>query len=201
MFDVGWSEMAVIALVALVVLGPKELPQAMKTFAAFTRKMQRYARDFRSGVDNIIREAELEDAKKALDAARVNPKTAVQKLVDPTGETTAAVGEIEKIARDKGGVAGAVAGVATVAGGSGPASAAPTPASSAPASPAPAAPEPAAPAPAPAAEAPSNVIVQPTNMAPPHSIRPPAAPSPEPVPVPAARPSDKGEPPAGGTPT
>lgn len=192
MFDVGWSEMAVIALVALVVLGPKELPQAMKTFASFTRKMQRYARDFRSGVDNIIREAELEDAKKALDAARVNPKNAMQKLVDPTGETTAAMGEVEKLARDKGGVVGAVAGVAAATGSSAAGSSAP--AGAAPAEAAPAAPQL-------EAEAPSNVIVQPTNIAPPHSVRPPAAPAPEPVPVPAASPSDKGEPPAGGTPT
>ena len=66
MFDIGWSEMAIIALVALVVLGPKQLPQAMKSFAQFSRKMRRYAQEFRAGVDNIVREAELEDAKKAL---------------------------------------------------------------------------------------------------------------------------------------
>lgn len=162
MFDIGWSEMAVIALVALVVLGPKELPQAMKTFAAFTRKMQRYARDFRSGVDGIIREAELEDAKKALDAVRANPKAMLKNVVDPTGEASAAVAEVESAAKDK--------GTTTPS---------PTPSSPALAPPSAAAAVTAAvPVPAPAPEqAPqelSKVIVQPTNMAPPHSVRPPA---------------------------
>jgi sec-independent protein translocase protein TatB len=90
MFDIGWSEMAIIALVALLVLGPKELPQAMKSFAQFSKKMRRYANEFRAGVDNIVREAELEDAKKALDTVRaVNPKNAIKKLVDPTGPAAA----------------------------------------------------------------------------------------------------------------
>ena len=101
MFDIGWSEMAIIALVALVVLGPKELPQAMKQFAQFSKKMRRYAQEFRAGVDNIVREAELEDAKKALDTVRsVNPKNAIKKMVDPTGEMTDAVKSVETAAKD-----------------------------------------------------------------------------------------------------
>ena len=169
MFDVGWSEMAVIALVALVVLGPKELPQAMKTFAAFTRKMQRYARDFRSGVDNIVREAELEDAKKALDAVRVNPKKMIKNIVDPSGEAVAAVAAVEVAARSDGSAEAAPAATG---------GAAATP---------------------PALEKPSNVIMQPTNMAPPHSIRPPApkeAPSATAASPAPAKPAG-GEPPAG----
>jgi sec-independent protein translocase protein TatB len=175
MFDVGWSEMAVIALVALVVLGPKELPQAMKAFAAFTRKMQRYARDFRSGVDNIVREAELEDAKKALDAVRVNPKKMIKNIVDPSGEAVAAVAAVEVAARADG-----------------TADAAPAPAGEGAAAPA-------------ALEKPGNVIVQPTNMAPPHSIRPPvpkealpSAPSAVASSPAPAKPAG-GEPPAGST--
>jgi len=101
MFDIGWSEMAIIAFVALLVLGPKELPQAMRQFAQFSKKMRRYAQEFRSGVDNIVREAELEDAKKALDTVRTaNPKTALKKMVDPTGEMTDEVKSIETAAKD-----------------------------------------------------------------------------------------------------
>lgn len=103
MFDIGWSEMAVIALVALLVVGPKQLPQAMRTFASFSKKMRRYAQDFRSGVDNIIREAELEDAKKALDGVRkANPRKALQDWVDPTGEMTDEINSVEREAKDKG---------------------------------------------------------------------------------------------------
>lgn len=110
MFDIGWSEMAVIALVALLVVGPKQLPQAMRTFASFSKKMRRYAQDFRSGVDNIIREAELEDAKKALDGVRkANPRKALQDWVDPTGEMTEEINSVEKAAKDKGATAQAAA--------------------------------------------------------------------------------------------
>lgn len=165
MFEIGWSELAIIALVALVALGPKELPQAMKSFAAFTRKMQRYAREFRSGVDNIIREAELEDAKKALDTVRMNPRKVIQKVVDPTGETLDEVASVEAAAKDRG--EGKLAPVKK-------AEAAKIEAPKA---------EGEAEAPPPAPKL-APVIVQPTNIAPPHSLRPPGpAPAPEPVPV------------------
>ena len=91
MFEIGWSELAIIALVALVALGPKELPKAMKSFAAFTRKMQRYAREFRSGVDNIIREAnDLLDKRELIKCAvqqnaPLSAKEAIIELCDRTG--------------------------------------------------------------------------------------------------------------------
>jgi len=79
MFDIGWSEMAMVALIALVIMGPKELPKAMRNFAHFTRKMRRYAQDFRAGVDNIVREAELEEARDTLNKARsLNPRKALE---------------------------------------------------------------------------------------------------------------------------
>lgn len=168
MFEIGWSELAIIALVALVVLGPKELPQAMKSFAAFTRKMQRYAREFRSGVDSIIREAELEDAKKALDSVRMNPRKVIQKVVDPSGETLDEVASVEAAAKDRG--EGKLAPAKK-------AEAAKTDAPKA---------EGEADAAPPAPPKLAQVIVQPTNIAPPHSIRPPGpAPVPAPVPEPA----------------
>lgn len=103
MFDIGWSEMAVIALVALVILGPKELPQAMRTFANFMKSMRRYAQEFRAGVDNIVREAELEDARKALETARkANPKNLIRDMVDPTGEVTEEIKSVEATARGDG---------------------------------------------------------------------------------------------------
>src|SRR3546814_2023005 len=70
MFDIGWSEMAIIAFVALIVIGPKELPRTMKTVAQWMRKARSLTREFQSGIDDIVREAELEDARKALDATR-----------------------------------------------------------------------------------------------------------------------------------
>ena len=57
--------MAVIALIALIVIGPKELPQAMRAASKWVRKARALAREFQSGVDEMIREADLEDARKA----------------------------------------------------------------------------------------------------------------------------------------
>jgi sec-independent protein translocase protein TatB len=177
MFDIGWSEMAIIALVALLVLGPKELPQAMKSFAQFSKKMRRYANEFRAGVDNIVREAELEDAKKALDTVRaVNPKNAIKKLVDPTGEMTETVKSVETAAKD--GTGKTIAkpirplppGEQPKADPTGPAIA---PAIATPALPIP---EPVPVEPVAASES-ARRVSTPLQVAPPHSIRPPVEPA------------------------
>ena len=55
MLDIGWSEMAVIALVALVVIGPKDLPKAMKAAAFWVRKARSLASEFHSGIDQLVR--------------------------------------------------------------------------------------------------------------------------------------------------
>ena len=88
MLDIGWSEMAVIAVVALIVLGPKELPNALKTAAHWMRTARKLAREFQSGVDQIVREAELDEARKTIQqAGRLNIGKEIGKVVDPTGET------------------------------------------------------------------------------------------------------------------
>ncbi len=86
MFDIGWSEMAVIALIALVVIGPKELPNAMRIVAKWARKARLLAREFQSGVDDMIREADLDDARKAFDATKTfDVGKVLEDTVDPTG--------------------------------------------------------------------------------------------------------------------
>jgi sec-independent protein translocase protein TatB len=100
MIDVGWSEMAVVALIALLILGPKELPQAMRMMARWVKKARAVSREFRSGVDEMIREAELEDARKAVDMARPsNLKQSIGRVVDPTGSVDEAMSDVESEAR------------------------------------------------------------------------------------------------------
>jgi sec-independent protein translocase protein TatB len=95
MFDLGWDEMAVIAVVALVVLGPKELPNALRTVTSLTKAARKLAGEFQSGVNEIIREADLEDTKKKLSELQSISKNsiqkAVEKAVDPTGEIKTAM--------------------------------------------------------------------------------------------------------------
>ncbi len=100
MFDIGWSEMAVVALIALLVIGPKELPKAMRTVAKWVRKARAVTREFQSGIDDMIRESELEETRKALAAA--NPSNIDQKIseaIDPTGSVKESLDELEREAK------------------------------------------------------------------------------------------------------
>ena len=64
MFDIGYSELLVIAVVALIVIGPKDLPRVMRTVGQWVGRARGMARHFRSGVDTMIREAELQEMEK-----------------------------------------------------------------------------------------------------------------------------------------
>ena len=64
MFDIGYSELLMIAVVALVVIGPKDLPNVMRTVGKWVGKARGMARHFRSGIDTMMREAELEEMEK-----------------------------------------------------------------------------------------------------------------------------------------
>lgn len=64
MFDIGAAELLVILVVAVVVIGPKDLPLAMRTAGRWIGKMRRISAHFRSGIDAMVREAELEEMEK-----------------------------------------------------------------------------------------------------------------------------------------
>jgi len=103
MFDIGWSEMAIIAFVALIVIGPKDLPRTMKTVAHWMRKARSLTREFQSGIDEMVREAELEDARKALDATRGgNLKRTLSNAIDPDDEVGKEVRAVEQEAQRRG---------------------------------------------------------------------------------------------------
>ena len=64
MLDFGWSQMLLIAAVALIVLGPKELPKVIKSVTEWAGKARSLAREFRSSVDEMMRETELKNLKE-----------------------------------------------------------------------------------------------------------------------------------------
>lgn len=70
MFDIGWSELLVIAVVAIVVVGPKDLPKLMRGFGHYAGKLRRAASDFQRQFEDAMRESELEEMKKALESVR-----------------------------------------------------------------------------------------------------------------------------------
>src|SRR5579883_3148004 len=94
MFDFAWSEIALIAVVALVVIGPKDLPRVMRTVGYWVGRARAVAREFQSSVDQMIREAELEDVRKQVeDATKLDLPNEIQKTVDPTGELQQSLSE------------------------------------------------------------------------------------------------------------
>jgi sec-independent protein translocase protein TatB len=97
MFDLGWGELLVVGVVALIVLGPKELPNALRTVSNLTKTARKLANEFQSGVNEIVREAELDEARKAAQSiSKGSISQAIEKVVDPTGEMKSTVSGVER---------------------------------------------------------------------------------------------------------
>ncbi|MCB2102335.1 MAG: twin-arginine translocase subunit TatB [Rhodobacterales bacterium] len=86
MFDIGWQELFIIAGLAVIVIGPKDLPKAMKTAAFWVRKIRGMAREFQSGVEDMVREAELQELRDQVKDGSSSISEKIEKMVDPTGE-------------------------------------------------------------------------------------------------------------------
>src|SRR5205807_2357303 len=67
MFDLGWGKLVVIALIALIVIGPKELPAVLRTVGQWMTKIRRMAAEFQGQFQEAMREAEMTDLKKHVD--------------------------------------------------------------------------------------------------------------------------------------
>jgi sec-independent protein translocase protein TatB len=67
MFDISWTEFLLIGVIALIVIGPKELPTVMRTLGQYTRKIRSMAADFQNQFHEALREADMADLKKQVD--------------------------------------------------------------------------------------------------------------------------------------
>src|SRR5215471_18756832 len=86
LFDLGWSELLLIGVVALVFIGPKDLPKALRVAGFWVRKARTLSREFQSSIDQMIREADLEDIRRDLkQASEFNVDQEFRRTVDPTG--------------------------------------------------------------------------------------------------------------------
>src|SRR5690606_37735150 len=92
MFEVGWSEMLVIAIVMIVIVGPKDLPAMLRTFGRTMAKLRGMAGDFQKQFNEALKEAELDDVKKSVDSLRgLNPMTEIRKQLNPFEKAAADV--------------------------------------------------------------------------------------------------------------
>lgn len=86
MLDIGWPELFLIAVVTIIVVGPKELPRVVRTVNGVIRKIRGLASDFQSTLDDMAREADLEDIKKEIEkASQVDVADEFKSTIDPSG--------------------------------------------------------------------------------------------------------------------
>jgi len=86
MFDFAWTEIALIGVVALVAIGPKDLPVAIKSVAQMIKKARRMAGEFQTHVDEMVREANLDEVRSQIqDIRNFDIKGAIEKAVDSDG--------------------------------------------------------------------------------------------------------------------
>lgn len=86
MFDIGWQELFIIAVLGIIIVGPKDLPHALRTVTKWLRKARAMSRDFQSGLDDMVRESELDDVKRQIDgAADYDISKEIENTIDPTG--------------------------------------------------------------------------------------------------------------------
>ncbi|MGE4281948.1 MAG: Sec-independent protein translocase protein TatB [Magnetospirillum sp.] len=88
MFDIGMDEMALVAVVALIVIGPKDLPHVLRMCGRWVRKARELAGEFQRGVDDMVRETELSELKSQVEkVADTNAlRREIEKSIDPTGD-------------------------------------------------------------------------------------------------------------------
>jgi sec-independent protein translocase protein TatB len=91
-FDIGASELLVLVIVAIVVIGPKDLPMALRTAGRWVAKMRSMSNHFRSGIETMIREAEMEEMERKWKEQneRIMRETAAQEAAAAQGQTSEA---------------------------------------------------------------------------------------------------------------
>ena len=98
MFDIGWQELFILAVLAIIVIGPKDLPRTIKTVTGWLRKARSMARELQGGIDDVVREAELDDLQReANKISNYDLESQIKDTIDPTGDVAkeARLDEIE----------------------------------------------------------------------------------------------------------
>lgn len=87
MFDIGWSEMMLIVIVMIIVIGPKDLPRVMHTAGKWIGQARAVARHFQESLEQMVEESGLDDARKEIEkVSRMDVGAEIDKTIDPSGE-------------------------------------------------------------------------------------------------------------------
>ncbi|MDX9862038.1 MAG: Sec-independent protein translocase protein TatB [Rhodospirillales bacterium] len=86
MFDIGWQELFIIAAIGLIVVGPKDLPRVLSQITKYIRKARGIAREFQSSIDEVVRQADLEEIRKEVEkGASLDLDHDIRNAIDPDG--------------------------------------------------------------------------------------------------------------------
>lgn len=105
MFDIGWSELLALVVIAIVFVGPKDLPRMMRTAGQYVAKVRAMAREFQNSFEDLARESELDELRKEVSALRGQVTEPMRSLKR----------EMDKPVKIGGGGAGAAAAAASAA--------------------------------------------------------------------------------------
>src|SRR6185503_20108775 len=99
MFEIGWSELVLIGIVALIAIGPKELPGALRTLGQWMGKIRRMAAEFQGQFQEAMREAEIDQLKKDMDdmAAKAKDYTHFDPIEDVRRDLEKSVGDLPSL--------------------------------------------------------------------------------------------------------
>lgn len=91
-FDIGWPELMLIGAIALVVIGPKDLPRALRVAGFWVRKARSMSREFQGSVEQMIRDAELHEMREDLQkVTQFDVEHEIRSTIDPDGTVAAAL--------------------------------------------------------------------------------------------------------------
>jgi len=94
MFDFAWSEIALVGVVALIAIGPKDMPVAIKTVTDMVKKARRMAGEFQGHVDEMVKDANLGDVRNQINELRsLNIKSRIMAAVDGDGTISRAISD------------------------------------------------------------------------------------------------------------
>jgi len=85
MLDIGWTELLAIAVLTILVVGPKDLPKVLRTVGQWTARARAITREFQDSLDDMVRQSELDEVKREIEATTYNNIGKLDDIVDPTG--------------------------------------------------------------------------------------------------------------------
>ena len=101
MLDIGWTEILIITVIALFVVGPKDIPKVLRTIGIWIGKFKSIARDFQNTVHDAVKEAELDEVKKQIESANTGFTREMSETIDSEGELTDMLRGVDVVDKDK----------------------------------------------------------------------------------------------------